>query len=253
AAHLDLDDAVGFANMNLGKENRRKRKARKAAKKAAEQSETEEATLSSLEGDNSLEAAEYRWKSRMNKMSQHDRVRQIALYLLCWGEANQVRFMPELMCFIFKCADDYFHSPACQNKVEPVEEFTYLNNVITPLYNYCRDQGYEIFDGKYVRRERDHNKIIGYDDMNQLFWYPEGIERIVFEDKSRLVDLPPAERYERLQDVIWKKCFFKTFKETRSWFHNLVNFNRIWVIHVTAYWFYTAYNSPTLYTKDYQQ
>ncbi|KAG9992497.1 1,3-beta-glucan synthase catalytic subunit FksP, partial [Aureobasidium melanogenum] len=237
AAHLDLDDAVGFANMNLGKENRRKRKARKAAKKAAEQSETEEATLSSLEGDNSLEAAEYRWKSRMNKMSQHDRVRQIALYLLCWGEANQVRFMPELMCFIFKCADDYFHSPACQNKVEPVEEFTYLNNVITPLYNYCRDQGYEIFDGKYVRRERDHNKIIGYDDMNQLFWYPEGIERIVFEDKSRLVDLPPAERYERLQDVIWKKCFFKTFKETRSWFHNLVNFNRIWVIHVTAYWF----------------
>ncbi|KAH0216563.1 glycosyltransferase family 48 protein, partial [Aureobasidium melanogenum] len=211
AAHLDLDDAVGFANMNLGKENRRKRKARKAAKKAAEQAENEEATLSSLEGDNSLEAAEYRWKSRMNKMSQHDRVRQIALYLLCWGEANQVRFMPELMCFIFKCADDYFHSPACQNKVEPVEEFTYLNNVITPLYNYCRDQGYEIFDGKYVRRERDHNKIIGYDDMNQLFWYPEGIERIVFEDKSRLVDLPPAERYERLQDVIWKKCFFKTF------------------------------------------
>ncbi|KAI4732560.1 1,3-beta-glucan synthase component GLS1, partial [Aureobasidium sp. EXF-12298] len=253
AAHLDLDDAVGFANMNLGKANRRTRKARKAAKKKAQDSETEEATLSSLEGDNSLEAAEYRWKSRMNKMSQHDRVRQIALYLLCWGEANQVRFMPELMCFIFKCADDYFHSPACQNKVEPVEEFTYLNNVITPLYNYCRDQGYEIFDGKYVRRERDHNKIIGYDDMNQLFWYPEGIERIIFEDKSRLVDLPPAERYERLQDVIWKKCFFKTFKETRSWFHNLVNFNRIWVIHVTAYWFYTAFNSPTLYTKNYEQ
>ncbi|THW56617.1 1,3-beta-glucan synthase component GLS1 [Aureobasidium pullulans] len=254
AAHLDLDDAVGFANMNLGKANRRTRKARKAAKKAAaDNAGNEEATLSSLEGDNSLEAAEYRWKSRMNKMSQHDRVRQIALYLLCWGEANQVRFMPELMCFIFKCADDYFHSPVCQNKVEPVEEFTYLNNVITPLYNYCRDQGYEIFDGKYVRRERDHNKIIGYDDMNQLFWYPEGIERIVFEDKSRLVDLPPAERYERLQDVIWKKCFFKTYKETRSWFHNLVNFNRIWVIHVTAYWFYTSYNSPTLYTKNYEQ
>jgi 1,3-beta-glucan synthase len=96
AAHLDLDDAVGFANMNLGKANRRTRKARKAAKKKAQDTENEEATLSSLEGDNSLEAAEYRWKSRMNKMSQHDRVRQIALYLLCWGEANQVRFMPEL-------------------------------------------------------------------------------------------------------------------------------------------------------------
>ena len=152
AAHLDLDDAVGFANMKLGKANRATRKARKAAKKKGADPQNEAETLENLEGDNSLEAAEYRWKTRMNRMSQHDRVRQIALYLLCWGEANQVRFMPEVICFIFKCADDFLHSPACQNRVEPVEEFTYLNNVITPLYNYCRDQGYEIADGKYVRK-----------------------------------------------------------------------------------------------------
>jgi 1,3-beta-glucan synthase len=254
AAHLDLDDAVGFANMKLGKASRRTRKARKAAKKAAQNNpQNEDATLEALEGDNSLEAAEYRWKTRMNRMSQHDRVRQIALYLLCWGEANQVRFMPECLCFIFKCADDYLNSPACQNSNAQVEEFSYLNNVITPLYQYCRDQGYEIQDGKYIRRERDHSSIIGYDDINQLFWYPEGIELIIMEDKSRIVDLPPAERYHKLKDVNWKKVFFKTYKEKRSWFHMLVNFNRIWVIHVTAFWFYTAFNSPTLYTKNYQQ
>ncbi|KAJ9647134.1 1,3-beta-D-glucan synthase [Coniosporium tulheliwenetii] len=254
AAHLDLDDAVGFANMKLGKANRRTRKARKAAKKkASENPQNEEQTLQALEGDQSLEAAEYRWKTRMNRMSQHDRVRQIALYLLCWGEANQVRFMPEALCFIFKCADDFLNSPACQNRVEPVDEFTYLNNVVTPLYTYCRDQGYEIQDGKYIRRERDHDKIVGYDDINQLFWYPEGIERIIFEDKSRLVDLPPAERFERLKDVHWKKVFFKTYKETRSWFHMIVNFNRIWVIHLTTFWFYTAFHSPTFYTANYEQ
>lgn len=255
AAHLDLDDAVGFANMNLGKANRRTRKARKAAKKkaAAVDPANEAETLEELEGDNSLEAAEYRWKTRMNRMSQHDRARQIALYLLCWGEANQVRFMPECLCFIFKCADDFLNSPACQNMVEPVEELTYLNNVISPLYEFCRDQGYEIVDGKYMRRERDHNQVIGYDDCNQLFWYPEGIERIVMEDKSRLVDLPPAERFLKFKEIAWKKVFFKTYKETRSWFHMLVNFNRIWVIHLTSFWFYTAFNSPTLYTKDYVQ
>jgi 1,3-beta-glucan synthase len=254
AAHLDLDDAVGFANMKLGKANRRTRKARRAAKKKAKENpQNEEQTLESLEGDNSLEAAEYRWKTRMNRMSQHDRARQIALYLLCWGEANQVRFMPEALCFIFKCADDYLQSPACQQRVEPVEEFTYLNQVITPLYQYCRDQGYEISEGKYVRRERDHNKVIGYDDINQLFWYPEGIERIVMTDKSRIVDIPPAERYLKLQEVNWKKVFFKTYKETRSWFHLLVNFNRIWVIHIAVFWFYTAENSPTFYTKNYKQ
>ena len=253
AAHLDLDDAVGFANMKLGKANRRTRKARKAAKKNKQDPQNEEQTLESLEGDNSLEAAEYRWKTRMNRMSQHDRVRQIALYLLCWGEANQVRFMPECLCFIFKCAHDYLQSQECQNRVEPVEEFTYLNNVITPLYQYCRDQGYEIEDGKYVRRERDHNQIIGYDDINQLFWYPEGIERIIFEDKSRMVDVPTADRYLKLREVNWKKVFFKTYKETRSWGHMLVNFNRIWVIHVTTFWFYTAFNATTFYTPHYQQ
>lgn len=254
AAHLDLDDAVGFANMKLGKADRKTRKARRAAKQKSQQNaENEEATLEALQGDNSLEAAEYRWKTRMNRMSQHDRARQLALYLLCWGEANQVRFTPECLCFIFKCADDFLNSPECQNRVEPVEEFTYLNDVITPLYRYLRDQGYEILDGKYVRRERDHNRIIGYDDVNQLFWYPEGIERIVLEDKTRLVDIPPAERWNKLKEVNWKKVFFKTYKETRSWFHMLTNFNRIWIIHLGAFWFFTAYNSPSLYTVNYQQ
>lgn len=246
AAHLDLDDAVGFANM---KDKKGKRK----AKKGAQNPENEQETLEALEGDNSLEAAEYRWKTRMNRMSQHDRARQLALYLLCWGEANQVRFMPECLCFIFKCADDYYQSPECQNRVEPVPEFTYLNEIITPLYRFCRDQGYEILDGKYVRRERDHNEIIGYDDMNQLFWYPEGIERIVLNDKTRLVDIPPAERWTKLKDVNWKKAFFKTYKETRSWLHMITNFNRIWIIHLGSFWFFTAFNAPVLYTEHYEQ
>ena len=248
AAHLDLDDAVGFANVK-GKGLRRTRKNKKKKKDTANEAQV----LEDLEGDDSLEAAEYRWKTRMNRMSQHDRVRQLALYLLCWGEANQVRFMPECLCFIFKCADDYLNSPACQNLVEPVDEFTFLNNVITPLYQYIRDQGYEILNGVYIRRERDHNRIVGYDDCNQLFWYPEGIERIVLQDKTKLVDVPPADRYLKLKDVHWKKCFFKTYKETRSWFHLLVNFNRIWIIHLTMWWFYTARNAPTLLVPNYEQ
>lgn len=251
AAHLDLDDAVGFANV---KGKGLKRKAGKNKKKKNEdEAPNEDEVLQDLEGDQSLEAAEYRWKTRMNRMSQHDRVRQIALYLLCWGEANQVRFMPECLCFIFKCADDYLSSPACQALVEPVEELTFLNTIITPLYNYLRDQGYEISGGVYVRRELDHNRIIGYDDCNQLFWYPEGIERIILEDKSKLVDLPPPERYLKLKEVNWKKVFFKTYKETRSSWHMITNFNRIWIIHVTMWWFYTARNAPTILVHDYEQ
>ncbi|KAA8906514.1 1,3-beta-glucan synthase component-domain-containing protein [Sphaerosporella brunnea] len=251
AAQLDLDEAVGFANMNI-KGSKRKKKG-KAKKGDAGSPEEEADKLAELEGDNSLEAAEYRWKTKMNRMSQHDRVRQVALFLLCWGEANQVRFMAECLCFIIKCAEDYYHSPECQQKVEPVEEGTFLRDIITPLYEFCRDQGYEIVDGKYVRREKDHKDIIGYDDINQLFWYPQGIQRIVLTDKTLLTDVPVAQRYLKLKEVDWKKVFFKTYKETRSWFHLITNFNRIWIIHITAYWFYTAFNSPTLYTKNYRQ
>jgi 1,3-beta-glucan synthase len=253
AAQLDIDDSIGFANVKLGGHtNKSTRKARAAAKKAR-QGPIDERTLEELEGDNSLEAAEYRWKTKMNQMSQHDRARQLALYLCCWGEANQVRFVPECLCFIFKCCDDYLRSPECQSRYEPLEEGYYLNNVITPLYQYMRDQGYEIYDGKYVRRENDHNKVIGYDDINQLFWYPQGIERIILQDKTRLIDVPPSQRFFKFGQVEWKKVFFKTYKETRSWFHMATNFNRIWIIHITFFWYYTAFNSPTLLMPGYVQ
>jgi 1,3-beta-glucan synthase len=49
-----------------------------------------------------------------------------------------------------------------------VKEGLYLHTVIKPLYRFIRDQGYEVVDGRFVRREKDHADIIGYDDVNQL-------------------------------------------------------------------------------------
>jgi 1,3-beta-glucan synthase len=119
----------------------------------------------------------------MNGMFQYDCLRQIALHLLCWGKAAQVRIAPECLCFIFKCADDYYRLPEYQSRPEPVPEGLYFKAVIKPLYRFIRDQGYEVVDGKFVRWEKDHKDIIGYDDVKQLFWYPEGIARIVLNDR----------------------------------------------------------------------
>src|SRR4051812_9529088 len=47
--------------------------------------------------------------------------------------------------------------------------------------------------------------------------------------------------------IDWARVFFKTYYEKRTFGHLLVNFNRIWVIHVAMYYFYTAYNSPSIY------
>ncbi|KAK0194241.1 1,3-beta-glucan synthase [Armillaria mellea] len=226
AAQLDLDDAVG-QTQNPGLT--RLKSKRGSGKRPPH--------------EKSLNTAIERWRQAMNNMSQYDRLRQIALYLLLWGEAAQVRFVPECLCFIFKCADDYYRSPECQNRMEPGSRGS-------PLYRFIRDQGYEVVDGKFVRRERDHEDVIGYDDVNQLFWYPEGIARIVLTDKTRLVDLAPAQRFMKFDRIDWNRAFFKTYYERRSFGHLLVNFNRIWVIHISLYYFYTAYNSPTVYQVD---
>jgi 1,3-beta-glucan synthase len=227
AAQLNLDDAVG-QSQNPGMQRLKSVKGGPSGKK-------------------SLDGALNRWRNAMNNMSQYDRLRQLALYLLCWGEGGNVRFMPECVCFIFKCADDYYRSPDCQNRVEPVPEGLFLNTVIKPLYNFVRDQGYESQDGKYVRRERDHADIMGYDDVNQLFWYPEGLAKIVLNDNTRLVDVPPAQRFLKFNRIDWNRVFFKTYFEKRSTAHLLVNFNRIWILHISVYYFYTAFNSPKVY------
>lgn len=231
SSQQDLDDSLGFANMTLGKIGRKARKASKKSKKARKAAEEHgqdvDALANELEGDYSLEAAEIRWKAKMNSLTPEERVRDLALYLLIWGEANQVRFTPECLCYIYKSATDYLNSPLCQQRQEPVPEGDYLNRVITPLYRFIRSQVYEIYDGRFVKREKDHNKVIGYDDVNQLFWYPEGISRIIFEDGTRLVDIPQEERFLKLGEVEWKNVFFKTYKEIRTWLHFVTNFNRI--------------------------
>jgi 1,3-beta-glucan synthase len=51
----------------------------------------------------------------------------------------------------------------------------------------------------------------------------------------------------RFDRIDWNRAFFKTYYEKRSFGHLLVNFNRIWVIHVSLFWFYTSYNAPTIY------
>lgn len=256
ASQQDLDDSIGFSNMSLGKIGKKARKATKKSKKALaisdEVGQDVDALATELEGDYSLEAAEIQWKAKMNSLTPEERVRDIALYLLLWGEANQVRFTPETLCYIYKCAKDYLLSPASEQQ-PPMQEGDYLNRVITPLYTFLKSQVYEVHEGRFVKREKDHNKIIGYDDVNQLFWYPEGISRIITSNGDRLVDMPKETRYLSLGDADWDNVFFKTYKETRTWLHFITNFNRIWVIHVGMYWMYTAYNSPTLYTKNYVQ
>ncbi|EEB98831.1 hypothetical protein MPER_01597, partial [Moniliophthora perniciosa FA553] len=88
AAQLNLDDAVG-QSQNPGLQRLKSVKGGGTGK------------------NKSLDSALNRWRNAMNNMSQYDRLRQVALYLLCWGEAGN-------------------------NRVDPIPEGTYLNTIIKP-------------------------------------------------------------------------------------------------------------------------
>lgn len=295
AAQLDLDEEIGFSNMKLhGKSRQRNLKlAKKRGISIKEQLELWEnkeqdfinnlpALVTNENFEKNCSSLDYKWNLKMTKLGPCDLVRQLALYLLCWGEANQIRFAPECLCFIFKCALDFdagissntSHGaelaknkinvsepdsenleffPPCDAETQGVGEFTFLNEVINPLYNFLKSQVYKKNGKGNWIREKDHKDVIGYDDINQLFWYPEGIESIILKNGERLIDKPLFERYSYLKDVDWSKVFYKTYRETRSWMHCVTNFNRFWIIHLSSFWFFTSFNSPTFYTKGYVQ
>lgn len=212
---------------------------------------------------------DHTWKIKMAMLLESDYVCHIALYLLIWGEANNVRFVPEFLCYIFRCAleSDEIQSVnwTCLTKPNDSnpEDFsnpevfpnqpsnTFLDTVISPLYEYIRDQQYDFINGEYICKSHDHHKIVGYDDINQHFWSQQGLEKIKLHDGTKLESFPPSQRYAQLKNVKWK--FSKSYHESRTWAHTFGNFSRVWIIHITMFWYYTCFNSPTLYTPGYSQ
>ncbi|CCE61633.1 hypothetical protein TPHA_0A05590 [Tetrapisispora phaffii CBS 4417] len=274
AAQLDLDEEIGFQNMKLKGSSLQRNK--KIAKKNGVSIKTQlkewklkeqdfiknhqffTLTTEQLKNNKNFKTEDYKWKLKMKSLTFNQMARQIILYLLCWGEANQVRFAPECLCFIFKCALDYDQANEEDQqqitKYDELDEYYFLDNIITPIYLFLKKQLYKkSSDGTWKRKEQDHKDIIGYDDVNQLFWYPEGIEKIVLKNSERLVDKPIQKRYHLLKEVEWEKVFYKTYRESRSWLHCFTNFNRFWIIHFSTFWYFTSFNSPLFYTKNYVQ
>ncbi|AOW02192.1 YALI0C01411p [Yarrowia lipolytica CLIB122] len=243
ASQMDITDKIGGINVDYSGK----------LTKAGRRMVATDTVWNEENANFSYEHSNRNWKNHMATISPKDQLKDIALYLLIWGEANQVRFMPECLCFLYNCARDFCYSTAFATAPD-VEDGVFLDTIITPLYSFYRNQRYENFEGKFIDRERDHKDVIGYDDINQLFWYRQGLLRIKLKGgTNRILDLPASERYNALSTVDWTTCFYKTYHESRSWMHLAVNFHRIWIIHFCVFWFYTAFNTPSLYTENYSQ
>lgn len=211
--------------------------------------------MSNIDGD-SWKGLENKWKQKMSLLTEEQYIMHLGLYLLIWGEANNVRFLPECICFIFKCALDYYEhiSQDPKRNSQRNNDSNFLHEVITPIYKFIRNQQYKLKNGKWIRNSKDHEDIIGYDDINQFFWFPENLKKIkLFNGSYLLSDYPKHERFIQFKVINWNSNFYKTYKEKRTWGHLFTNFSRVWIIHIAVFWYYTSVNSSPLYTKNYNQ
>jgi hypothetical protein len=96
------------------------------------------------------------WLPSVKQEIQQHKLLYIALYLLIWGEASNVRLMPECLCYIFHHMSYELYgvlsgavSLITGEKVRPAyggDDESFLNDVVKPIYNV-------IFQHKRTRME----------------------------------------------------------------------------------------------------
>ncbi|VAH39046.1 unnamed protein product [Triticum turgidum subsp. durum] len=108
-----------------------------------------------------------------DESTQQPELLYIGLYLLIWGEASNVRFMPECLCYIFHhMARDLYDiiSDRREGFFEPPfqregSDDAFLQLVIQPIYNVIYN---EAVMGKHGTVS--HSRWRNYDDLNEYFW-----------------------------------------------------------------------------------
>ncbi|CAM0878096.1 unnamed protein product [Alopecurus aequalis] len=158
----------------------------------------------------------------------------IGLYLLIWGEASNIRFMPECLCYIFhhmaKDLNDIL-SNRREDSFDPpipkeVSDDAFLQKVIQPMYDIIQK---EAATSKYG--VLSHSKWRNYDDLNEYFWSKDCFEHLGWPIDSRTINAT-----ERRDDPIGIQNMSKTnFVEVRTFLHLFRSFDRMWVFLILTF------------------
>ncbi|XP_022894872.1 callose synthase 5-like isoform X1 [Olea europaea var. sylvestris] len=172
---------------------------------------------------------------------QQRKILYMGLYLLIWGEAANVRFMPECLCYIFHNMAYELHGLLAGNvsivtgeNIKPSyggDDEAFLRKVITPIYRVIERETKTSKNGK-----APHSAWCNYDDLNEYFWssdcfslgWPmsDGGEFFkLTKDSAKGKQAPHKKRGSM------GKSFFV---ESRSFWHNFRSFDRLWTFYILA-------------------
>ncbi|KAK9926738.1 hypothetical protein M0R45_023951 [Rubus argutus] len=146
----------------------------------------------------------------------------VSLYFLIWGEAANVRFLPECICYIFHhmakeldaILDHGEANPAasCVTENGPV---SFLEQIVCPIYETLAAEAARNNNGKAA-----HSAWRNYDDFNEYFWSPACFELSWPMRRDSAFLLKPKKR---------KRTGKSTFVEHRTFLHLYRSFHRLWI------------------------
>jgi callose synthase len=169
-----------------------------------------------------------------------------ALYLLIWGEAANLRFLPECLCYIFHhMADelyDLLDKPTVGKSriIVPDSPHSFLDRVIKPIHEIVVEESTIGADGR-----SPHSAWRNYDDFNEFFWAPSCFEiswpwrsnagffkkpnKLIYSEADRFEPAKP----EQEEAVDEERKVGKThFVEHRTGLHLYHSFHRFWIFLV---------------------
>nr|QKN22528.1 callose synthase 1 [Urtica dioica subsp. dioica] len=182
------------------------------------------------------------WLPSIQQEVQQRKLLYMGLYLLIWGEAANLRFMPECLCYIYHHMAFELYGMLAGNvssytgeHVKPAyggEREAFLKKVVTPIYTVIAKEA------QRSKVKSKHSQWRNYDDLNEFFWSVECF-RIGWPMRSEAAFFcwPPQESQsdkdrEREANNGDRWIGKTNFVEIRSFSHIFRSFDRMWIFYI---------------------
>jgi len=171
------------------------------------------------------------------------RVVDLVLFFCIWGEACNIRHMPECLWFLYhKMMEEYMTGVGGNGSVgapdqQPRSLYAghFLDYVVTPIFKIVSAN---------MKSNTDHVNKRNYDDFNEFFWSRGCLQyRYTCEDPAESKDLEGAAHFAsplpgegRRPITVGMLDAPKTFLEKRSWWRGVMAMSRIVEWHIVTFY-----------------
>ncbi|KAH1108877.1 hypothetical protein J1N35_012645 [Gossypium stocksii] len=175
--------------------------------------------------------------SNLDSVSKEKKILLVSLYFLIWGEAANIRFLPECLCYIFHHMAREMDEALRQQIAQPANScsedgvVSFLDQVITPLYDVVAAEAANNENGR-----APHSAWRNYDDFNEYFWSLHCFDLSWPWRKTSFFFQKPEPRSKNPLKLGGGQHRGKTsFVEHRTFFHLYHSFHRLWIFLVMMF------------------